>query len=307
MQAEFTAASSIYEGINIYYKYNVNAWIKKVAPTRQGDDDPDLNRSSVVSHPVGSLTHHHAFSRRVSSRIMVATPAGKTKAKQRYLKKKKERRKHNTAKKTQDVVEPTLRAKKEPKRPKKKQRVEEEQLDGQEEDVEVIQVDDEDAMKDTEADEEPMADLGVEEDATETVEQQADDVMVDINEDIADPPALEVNAPFPTFSFPTPPSLPPPKTRLDLPSATIIPNTSSLPLTSLPQNIATRLQDQGITKLSAVQSKIVPHLLHAPLYTSYSPQSDICVSAPTGSGKTLAYAIPIVHVRRNLRFVLLLY
>ena len=65
----------------------------------------------------------------------------------------------------------------------------------------------------------------------------------------------------------------------------------------------------------SVQSAILPMLLESSpsktkitptrdLCTPYAPPSDVCVSAPTGSGKTLAYVIPIVEVCSHLWFYL---
>ncbi|TFK40145.1 P-loop containing nucleoside triphosphate hydrolase protein [Crucibulum laeve] len=62
-----------------------------------------------------------------------------------------------------------------------------------------------------------------------------------------------------------------------------------------------RLNDLGITELFAVQTTLLPFLLpqEAPyraLYTPYNPPRDACISAPTGSGKTLAYVLPIIEI-----------
>ncbi|KAF8301044.1 DEAD-domain-containing protein [Clavulina sp. PMI_390] len=63
-----------------------------------------------------------------------------------------------------------------------------------------------------------------------------------------------------------------------------------------------RLSQLGITELFAVQTAILPFLLppqssrtSRSLYTPYNQPRDVCISAPTGSGKTLAYVLPIVE------------
>ncbi|KAI0303611.1 P-loop containing nucleoside triphosphate hydrolase protein [Multifurca ochricompacta] len=62
-----------------------------------------------------------------------------------------------------------------------------------------------------------------------------------------------------------------------------------------------RLRDLGITELFAVQTALLPLFLPSDrlkrsLYLPYEPPNDICVSAPTGSGKTLAYVLPIIEI-----------
>ncbi|KAF8529892.1 P-loop containing nucleoside triphosphate hydrolase protein [Gautieria morchelliformis] len=62
-----------------------------------------------------------------------------------------------------------------------------------------------------------------------------------------------------------------------------------------------RLKELGITDFFAVQSALIPFLLPSSpyqraLYTPYNATRDVCVSAPTGSGKTLAYVIPILEL-----------
>ncbi|KAF8627991.1 hypothetical protein AX15_004118 [Amanita polypyramis BW_CC] len=60
------------------------------------------------------------------------------------------------------------------------------------------------------------------------------------------------------------------------------------------------LKDLGIHEFFAVQTSLLPFILQRNsqdrLYMPYDPPRDVCVSAPTGSGKTLAYAIPIVEI-----------
>ncbi|KAF8235791.1 ATP-dependent RNA helicase [Tricholoma matsutake] len=71
--------------------------------------------------------------------------------------------------------------------------------------------------------------------------------------------------------------------------------------TGLSERIRKRLKDLGITELFAVQTRLLPFLLpetahERALYLPYNPPRDVCVSAPTGSGKTLAYALPIIEI-----------
>ncbi|KAH7925484.1 P-loop containing nucleoside triphosphate hydrolase protein [Leucogyrophana mollusca] len=62
-----------------------------------------------------------------------------------------------------------------------------------------------------------------------------------------------------------------------------------------------RLIELGITELFAVQTALLPFLLpknylQRSLYMPFNPPQDVCVSAPTGSGKTLAYVLPIIEI-----------
>lgn len=67
--------------------------------------------------------------------------------------------------------------------------------------------------------------------------------------------------------------------------------------------IKKQLDRLGISEWFAVQASVIPLLLHSPatrqLYLPYTPPRDICVSAPTGSGKTLAYTVPIIEALRT--------
>lgn len=64
-----------------------------------------------------------------------------------------------------------------------------------------------------------------------------------------------------------------------------------------------QLSQLGITEWFAVQASVMPELLgderQRQLYMPYTPPSDLCISAPTGSGKTLAYTVPIVDILRT--------
>ncbi|KAG6888830.1 hypothetical protein C0995_005705 [Termitomyces sp. Mi166 len=71
--------------------------------------------------------------------------------------------------------------------------------------------------------------------------------------------------------------------------------------TQLSERTRKRLQDLGITELFAVQTRLLPFLLprdpfQKAIYQPYNPPRDVCVSAPTGSGKTLAYVLPIIEI-----------
>lgn len=69
---------------------------------------------------------------------------------------------------------------------------------------------------------------------------------------------------------------------------------------SLSSSVRQQLHKLGITEWFAVQASVVPWLLsdhkQSRLYLPYTPPRDLCVSAPTGSGKTLAYTVPIVEL-----------
>ncbi|KAL4062859.1 DEAD-domain-containing protein [Scleroderma citrinum] len=71
--------------------------------------------------------------------------------------------------------------------------------------------------------------------------------------------------------------------------------------TKLSERTRKRLLELGITELFAVQTSLLPFLISqssgaSSLYPTYSSPRDACVSAPTGSGKTLAYVLPIIEV-----------
>ncbi|KAF8514545.1 DEAD-domain-containing protein [Hysterangium stoloniferum] len=91
--------------------------------------------------------------------------------------------------------------------------------------------------------------------------------------------------------------------------AEIVDSSKTIPIDSLDSDtfgaISTktkkRLKELGITDLFAVQTVLLPFLLpllpfDRALYMPYNPPRDVCVSAPTGSGKTLAYVIPILEL-----------
>ncbi|KAL5525610.1 hypothetical protein ACEPAG_6946 [Sanghuangporus baumii] len=76
-------------------------------------------------------------------------------------------------------------------------------------------------------------------------------------------------------------------------------NGVDLPVIS--EKMKKRLQEIGITDFFAVQTALLPFLLppqrrSRALYCPYDPPRDVCASAPTGSGKTLAYVVPIVEI-----------
>ncbi|KAF8896577.1 P-loop containing nucleoside triphosphate hydrolase protein [Infundibulicybe gibba] len=224
-------------------------------------------------------------------------PKVKTKAKQRYLRRKKERRKIHRrpgaaatpgfdetkedegGASSEEEANPEPEPKPEPvkkqKRPKKRQRVEPDHDD----------------------------DVGMLEDAgTET--------HATIPEPETAPGFL------PSFPLPALPHVPSKSTLalqgLDkaLVSATLVDAASTLALpdspdddggTGLGERTCKRLRDLGITELFAVQTALLPFLLprdplQRALYQPYSPPRDVCVSAPTGSGKTLAYVLPIIEI-----------
>ncbi|KAH7884661.1 DEAD-domain-containing protein [Phlebopus sp. FC_14] len=74
--------------------------------------------------------------------------------------------------------------------------------------------------------------------------------------------------------------------------------------TGLTDKTRKRLIELGITELFAVQTVLLPFLMHrniigGELYSPYARLRDVCVSAPTGSGKTLAYVLPIIETLSN--------
>ncbi|KAJ7585027.1 DEAD-domain-containing protein [Mycena floridula] len=216
-------------------------------------------------------------------------PAGKTKAKQRYLRRKKERRKINKKAapskpedEQQDDIEsasevgpaeeedeePEVKVVKE-KRPKKRRKVEEEE----DEDQEAMQVEAVVHRSPTPQASLPQFPLPVLPGApskSDLALQGLDQALVDA--EIIDP---TTTAPISTEA-----------------------DDGDLPLTS---RMRKRLGELGISELFAVQTKLLPFflprdpLLRA-LYLPYNPPRDVCVSAPTGSGKTLAYVLPIIEI-----------
>ncbi|KAL0954606.1 hypothetical protein HGRIS_003566 [Hohenbuehelia grisea] len=119
-------------------------------------------------------------------------------------------------------------------------------------------------------------------------------------------------------SFPLP-ALPNPPSKSDLAlqgldkalvDAQLIEPSTLLPLplegeddggSGLSEGMRKRLKELGITELFAVQTALLPFLLprdrrQRAAYLPYNPPRDVCVSAPTGSGKTLAYVLPIIEI-----------
>lgn len=220
-------------------------------------------------------------------------PKERTKAKQRYLKRKKERRKqkpkietnHEDGARPLDPINPSNQNAESPQtqvvyeskktqRPVKRPRLE----------VEDVAV---------------LDDLVAEE--------------MEIDEPVGDfEPSIKALPSFPLPSLPDAPS----KSVLALQGldqalidADVVHPSTILPIpdaedddggTRLSAKIRKRLKSIGITELFAVQTSLLPFLLpHDPLarrlYLPYDPPRDVCISAPTGSGKTLAYVLPIVE------------
>ncbi|KAH7873423.1 P-loop containing nucleoside triphosphate hydrolase protein [Lentinula edodes] len=229
---------------------------------------------------------------------------GKTKAKQRYLKRKKERRKLNN---------------KNNKNNQKKTSVSQSQVGDEEEGTETE--DEEVEVEMQEVDEE----VTVPEEREKRPKKrrkfsiELEDVEMH-SESLAPPPAHSIQrsptpqAALPTFPLPALPN-PPSKATLALQGldkalvdADIISPSKTLHIppdgnidggTGLSEKMRKRLVDLGITELFAVQTSLLPFLLpsdpmHRALYQPYNPPRDVCVSAPTGSGKTLAYVVPII-------------
>lgn len=76
---------------------------------------------------------------------------------------------------------------------------------------------------------------------------------------------------------------------------------------TISRSIKRQLDRLGISEWFAVQASVIPLLLNrkteSELYMPYSPPRDLCVSAPTGSGKTLAYTVPIVELLQTRTIV----
>ncbi|KAG6877780.1 hypothetical protein C0993_003981 [Termitomyces sp. T159_Od127] len=256
----------------------------------------------------------------MSAAEVVPNVKGKTKAKQRYLKRKKERRKLKikASRKVENVP------------------VAEEAGDDTDEDDDTV---DEDHIPDADD-----KDVEVKKDAEKTsgrptkrrrvVEEVGTVEMVDAEEITPTEPEISTDSPLeaqhqPTGilpSFPLP-SLPdaPSKSVLALQGldralvdAELVDPTTLLCIqdgpkdggTHLSERMRKRLQDLGITELFAVQTRLLPFLLprnpfQKALYQPYSPPRDVCVSAPTGSGKTLAYVLSTRIVTRLRALVVL--
>jgi ATP-dependent RNA helicase DDX51/DBP6 len=85
-------------------------------------------------------------------------------------------------------------------------------------------------------------------------------------------------------------------------TSTLVSSTAEQPLGLISDSMRRQLDAIGIQSWFAVQTAIIPKLLeHPSAYDLYpdKPPGDICVSAPTGSGKTLSYVVPIVEVLRH--------
>ncbi|KAF7314406.1 ABC protein [Mycena kentingensis (nom. inval.)] len=229
--------------------------------------------------------------------VAASAPKEKTKAKQRYLKRKKLRKKNRpktastapaAAKGEEDASDsgdsneeederetPPPVASKTSKPPKKRRKVE------------------------TEVD-------GIEDVPMEDVEGSAEQR----------PPEPENLPSLPSFPLPAHPDAPSKFVLalqgLDqaLVGAELVDSTQLLPIpaeggdgggTALGERTRKRLAELGIIELFAVQTHLLPFLLpedprERALYQPYNPPRDVCVSAPTGSGKTLAYVLPILEI-----------
>ncbi|QRV75007.1 DEAD/DEAH box helicase [Ceratobasidium sp. AG-Ba] len=127
------------------------------------------------------------------------------------------------------------------------------------------------------------------------------------------PPGIQLDLPaLPSFPRPTRPT-PPSKAALarqgldrailgaeiiDPSSSARVPRPGEPDLDGLglDDQMRERLVELGIEKLFAVQTVMFPFLLsNRALHCPYDPPRDTCVSAPTGSGKTLAYVVPIAQ------------
>ncbi|KIY64567.1 DEAD-domain-containing protein, partial [Cylindrobasidium torrendii FP15055 ss-10] len=222
----------------------------------------------------------------------------KTKAKQRYLKRKKQTRKQN----------------------KKKNAVtEQKRATGSDDEGENDAVEEETPMevdlevpKPTEKPRKKRRKIVDEEEEAEAEQEQRHDNPMQVDEeDVPDVPGA-----LPSFPLPVHPSLPSrsdlalqgldksladaefvePATVIDIPA-----DGTENGGTGLEERTRKRLHELGITQLFAVQTALLPFLLPSnrlqrSVYRPYDVPQDVCVSAPTGSGKTLAYVLPIVEI-----------
>ncbi|THV02880.1 DEAD-domain-containing protein [Dendrothele bispora CBS 962.96] len=238
----------------------------------------------------------------------VLQPKGRTKAKTRYLKHKKERRKLN---KKAKAASSNL--------PQSKNFVAEDDT--------ASEKSEEDEDEEAERDEGQQKALPVPTTGTKSptnarrkkrqkVSVDVEDVEMEVPEDTQPPKSPVPTEPLPSFPLPALPDAPL-KSILALQGlnkglvdAEIVAPSTLLAISSdastdggtiLSEKMRRRLHDLGITELFAVQTSLLPFLLprnpsHRALYQPYHPPRDVCVSAPTGSGKTLAYAVPIIEI-----------
>ncbi|EIW57320.1 DEAD-domain-containing protein [Trametes versicolor FP-101664 SS1] len=251
----------------------------------------------------------------VANAALPDTSKGKTKAKKRYLKAKKERRKNRT--KVVVKGEPSG----EPSTQKKRDESSSSESESSESDG--------DASGNGSEAVEPTPAKRAQKDGSRPKKRrkldtpEAEDVprATTPKETSIPPVTLRARSPTPPATLPV---FPQPR-RPDAPSksvlalqgldkalieAQVVDPATTLPLekdyesrderTGLSGKMRKRLQELGIAELFAVQTAVVPLLLSSTraqsLYRPYDPPEDLCVSAPTGSGKTLAYVLPIVEV-----------
>ncbi|WFD34692.1 RNA helicase [Malassezia cuniculi] len=245
------------------------------------------------------------MSMRAAPAAHAAAPKAKTKAKQRYLRAKKERRKARK-----------LAA---PKRPGSA--MDEKQDNNEAESSSSDEDDDESASAASDAPEEPTHI-----DAT-PLQPHVQDVR-EAQEAQNDTPAT-TGAPGDAMHVDA--SAEPALYRFPRPQKTIVADAAELAALGVPQGmdaamvvdpaltrpveetaqicgvevshaVKRQLDRLGISEWFAVQASVIPLLLQNPatrkLYMPYTPPRDICVSAPTGSGKTLAYTVPLIEALR---------
>lgn len=216
----------------------------------------------------------------------------KTKAKQRYLKAKKERRKTRKATGPKPIGEG-----------KKKQRQKQHKEDVDEEDEEAPVEDVANATEDTNASQEASASLESEHKEEKTSgpasttsylyrfprpQQTTSDDATELLASQGIPDALLHPTEVPASNT----------QALDTPGNQLI---------HLCPETRHQLAELGITEWFAVQAAVIPALLRDPhmrhTYLPYTPPRDLCISAPTGSGKTLAYIVPIIEMLRTRTIV----
>ncbi|KAJ7650715.1 DEAD-domain-containing protein [Roridomyces roridus] len=230
----------------------------------------------------------------------------KTKAKQNYLKRKKQRRKSNKGKAANGPAAGS----------------EDEGEDAADADVDAVPEVDakDDQQMETEPAEKPRKETRPKKRRKLQLEvaKEGDVEMVEpeppTQEPEPEPPAALRTLPsFPRPALPDAPS----KSVLALQGldqalveAEIVDSAGLLPIppdgeddggTGVSERTRKRLAELGIVELFAVQTSLLPFLLprnplQRALYLPFDPPRDVCVSAPTGSGKTLAYVVPIVEI-----------
>lgn len=272
---------------------------------------PPINRmSSTVRSGGGGLNIHpsrlassHALQKsdkKARSSINgVGLTKEKTVAKQRYLNKKKDRRKKRKIAAIASAPKKVV-----PTSKKEKESSSESSSDDTDSDSDSSSSSSSESAESEEEKDEEMQD------------EKADEPVTKTSEEASEPSFLT--------RFPAPSTITQASKRdlaaqglpegLARPEVVLVSKNDRHALSNISTNTEARLKSLGITEWFAVQTAIIPKLLEHPsaydLYPS-PPPADVCVSAPTGSGKTLSYVVPIVEVlqqriARRLRALIIL-